>query len=406
MIGRSVPLYGDLVYWVYYKICGSDRQERARPVKMFLIRLHLFFRIDHCMIMEKPMIKEDHVMGKRILPSVGRERCRWLSFLSASALLLALLFASKTAAASLQGTPFGEHGVLQVEGTGLVDEKGERYPLQGMSTHGIAWFPQYIDREAFRTLRDDWGTNCVRLAMYTEEYGGYCSGGDKEALKDLLDKGVTYASELGMYAVVDWHILSDGDPGLHQQEAVAFFDEMAERWKDRGNVLYEICNEPDSGTDWEKIRSYAQAVIVAIRRHDPDAVVIVGTPTWSQEIDKALEHPLEYDNVMYALHFYAATHTDWLRERCESCVQQGLPVFISEFGMCDASGNGANDFAQASAWMELIRKYGLSCCCWDLADKAESSSVLRPGCGKVSGWTQEDLSEAGRWIREQFRSGR
>ncbi len=336
---------------------------------------------------------------------------RWLDLLLLvsvlSLVLLALLpSVGRAAEAAQPDTPFGTHGVLRVEGAGLVDEKGERYPLYGMSTHGIAWFPQYVDRETFRTLRDDWGTNCVRLAMYTEEYGGYCSGGDQEELKALLDKGVTYASELGMYVVVDWHILSDGDPLRHQEEAVRFFDEMAERWKDRGNVLYEICNEPNSGTDWEKIRSYAQAVIPAIRRHDPDAVVIVGTPTWSQEIDKALEHPLEEDNVMYALHFYAATHTDWLRDRCEACVRQGLPVFISEFGMCDASGNGANDFAQASAWMELIRKYDLSCCCWNLADKAETSSVLRPGCGKVSGWTEGDLSPSGRWIREEFKKGR
>ncbi len=98
--------------------------------------------------------------------------------------------------------------------------------------------------------------------------------------------------------------------------------------------------------------------------------------------------------------------TDWLRDRCEACARQGLPVFVSEFGMCDASGNGANDFAQASAWMELIRKYDLSCCCWNLADKAETSSVLQPGCGKVSGWTEGDLSQSGRWIREEFKKGR
>ena len=207
-----------------------------------------------------------------------------------------------------------------------------------------------------------------------------------------------------MYAIVDWHVLNDRDPNVHKAEALAFFDEMAERWKDHDNVIYEICNEPNSGTTWDGIKSYANEVIPVIREHDSDAVIIVGTPTWSQDIDQALDSPLEFDNVMYALHFYAGTHTDWLRNRCEECVTKGLPVFISEFGMCDASGSGGNNFDQASRWMELIRQYDLSYCCWNLANKNETSSVIKPDCQKTSGWTESDLSESGQWIRERFRA--
>lgn len=301
-------------------------------------------------------------------------------------------------------TPVSIHGALSVQGADLVDKNGEKFQLYGMSTHGIAWFPQYVNQEAFRTLRDDWNTNCVRLAMYTEEYGGYCSDGDKETLKALVKNGVEYASELGMYVIIDWHILSEQDPNVHKDEAITFFREMSSAYADYENVLYEICNEPNGYATWDSVKAYASEVIPVIRENDSDAVILVGSPTWSQDIDKAQASPLEFDNIMYTLHFYAATHKDDLRSRLEGCVNQGLPVFVSEFGMCDASGNGGNDFEQTEEWLTLIEKYNISFLCWNLANKAESSSVFLPSSTAISDWAEEDLNESGKWIREYFRS--
>ena len=300
-------------------------------------------------------------------------------------------------------TPFGQHGALHVENGKLTDADGNTVQLYGMSTHGIAWFPQYINYDSLRTLRDDWNTNCIRLAMYTEEYGGYCAGGDKEQLKQLVKDGVSYATELGMYVIVDWHILSDCDPNQNKDEAIAFFREMAEVFANNDNVLYEICNEPNGGTSWDSIKSYAEEVIPVIRAQKPNAVILVGTPTWSQEIDKAAASPLDDSNVMYTLHFYAGTHKDDLRNRLETCVQNGLPVFVSEFGMCDASGNGANDFVSTTKWLDLLNKYQISFCCWNLANKDESSSVFKASSTALSDWTDDDFNESGRWIRDYFR---
>ncbi len=300
-------------------------------------------------------------------------------------------------------TPYGQHGALHVENGKLTDQNGETVQLYGMSTHGIAWFPQYINYDSFRTLRDDWNTNCIRLAMYTAEYGGYCAGGDKEQLKQLVKDGVSYATELGMYVIVDWHILSDCDPNQNKDEAIAFFREMSEAFSGNDNVLYEICNEPNGGTSWDSIKSYAEEIIPVIREQKPDAVILVGTPTWSQEIDKAAASPLTFDNVMYTLHFYAGTHKDDLRNRLETCAQNGLPIFVSEFGMCDASGNGANDFDSTTKWLDLLNKYQISFCCWNLANKDESSSVFKAASTALSDWTDEDFNESGRWIRDYFR---
>ena len=295
------------------------------------------------------------------------------------------------------------HGALAVDGSDLVDQNGDSVRLYGMSTHGITWFPQYVNYDTFRTLRDDWNTNCVRLALYTAEYNGYSTGGSQEELKSLVKDGIDYATDLGMYVIVDWHILSDQDPNVHKEDAIGFFREISSLYKDYTNVIYEICNEPNGYATWDSVKSYAGEVIPVIRENDEDAVILVGTPMWCQNIDQAADSPLEFDNVMYTLHFYAATHTDELRSRLENAVDAGLPVFVSEFGMCDASGNGGNNFEQADKWMELLDKYNISFICWNLANKAETSSVLKSGCEKISDWTEDELSESGLWIRERFK---
>ena len=290
-------------------------------------------------------------------------------------------------------------GPLHVEGSRLTDTAGQTVQLRGISTHGLAWYPQYVNADCFRQLHDEWGADVIRLAMYTDEYGGYCNGGDQQALKDLIRSGVEYASQAGMYAIVDWHILSDSDPNIHKDQALAFFEEMSREFAERDNVLYEICNEPNGGTTWQAVKSYALEVIPVIRANDPDAVIIVGTPNWSQFVDQAAADPITgYDNIMYTLHFYADTHRDDLRARMEAAVEAGLPVFITEFGICDASGGGAVNPEQADKWMELADRLQISCVAWNLSNKDETCAILKSGCEKTSGFAAEDLTESGRWV--------
>ncbi len=291
-------------------------------------------------------------------------------------------------------------GALHVDGARLVDEDGDPVQLRGVSTHGLAWFPQYVDQGLFDELGRDWGANVVRLALYTAEDGGWCSGGGRAQLETLVDKGVECATNADLYVIVDWHVLSDGDPNRHANDAAAFFDAMAERYADHDNVIYGICNEPNGGTSWGDIKRYADAVIPAIRAHAPDAVVLVGTPEWSQRVDQAAADPLDFDNVVYTLHFYAATHQQDLRDRPSAAVQGGLPVFVSEFGICDASGNGAADHESADAWARLMDSLDVSYVCWNLSNKDESSALFKPGCDKTSGFERDDLSEEGLWLWE------
>lgn len=295
-------------------------------------------------------------------------------------------------------TPFELHGALKVDGTNIVDENGEIFQIAGVSTHGLAWFPDYVNKDAFLSIRDDWGANTVRLAMYTAENGGYCEGGNKENLKTLVKNGVNYATELGMYAIVDWHILHDLDPNKYKSDAIAFFDEMSKEFKDQDNVIYEICNEPNGGTSWSQVKSYALEVIPVIRANDPNAIIIVGTPNWCQYVDDAANDPItEYDNIVYAVHFYAETHRDDIRNRMVTAIDKGLPVIISEFSICDASGNGTNNIEQANVWIDLLDDYNVGFVAWNLSNKNESSSLISSGNSKISGWTYDELSESGKW---------
>lgn len=296
-------------------------------------------------------------------------------------------------------------GRLHVKGTKLVDKKGHEVQLRGVSTHGLSWYPQYVNDKCFAQLHDKWGANVVRLAMYTEEYNGYCSGDAKNRsdLKKLIKKGVRLAKKHKMYVIVDWHILSDGNPNSHKKEAKAFFKEMSKELKGYNNVIYEICNEPNNGTSWKEIKSYAKSVISTIRENDKKAVIVVGTPTWSQDVDQAAADPIKGDNIMYALHFYAATHKTDLRNKMTAAINKGLPVFVTEYGICDASGNGAIDKKEADRWIQTMDEYGVSYIAWNLSNKQESSSIIKSSCPKVSGFKKSELSDEGRWLYHLLR---
>ena len=292
---------------------------------------------------------------------------------------------------------------LQVKGTKLVNSKGKTVQLRGVSTHGVSWYPEYINQSAFTYMKKNWKINAVRLAMYTEEYNGYCTGdaANQRKLEKYIDNGVKYAANAGLYVIIDWHILSDGNPQKNQKEALKFFKKMAKKYKNKTNVIYEICNEPNGGTSWNTIKKYAEKIIKGIRTYDKKAVILVGTPNWSQDVDQAALSPIAKKyrkNVMYTLHFYAATHKQWLRDKAQTALNKGLPLFVSEFSICDASGNGGLDKTEAKKWLTFLDKNKISYVAWNLSNKAESSAFIKSDCSKNSKWKTGNLTAAGKWI--------
>lgn len=293
-----------------------------------------------------------------------------------------------------RGGGVSENGKLRVDGTRLVNERGEAVQLRGMSSHGLQWFPQFASEAAIKATAD-YGANLFRFAMYTAE-GGYT---ENRAVKDTLVSAVDAAIRQDMYVIIDWHILSDGDPLAHADEAAEFFAEMAERYGDDPAVLYEICNEPNGNVTWSgNVKPYAERIIPVIRAKS-DGIILIGSPTWSQDLHEAAKDPLAGENIMYTCHFYAGTHTDWLRQRIADC---SLPVFVTEWGTSSADGGGGVFLDEARKWVDFMNERGISWANWSLCDKNETSAALRTGADVSDGISPDELSESGAFVFGQF----
>ena len=307
-------------------------------------------------------------------------------------------------------TPFEQYGKLHVEGKNLVDASGKPVVLKGISTHNLNEYPDYVNEAAFKQFRDEYNVNIMRLAMYSafaDNNPGYADSDDEHRakLEELILKGVKICADLGLYCLVDWHILFDYNPNMHTDMAIRFFKNIAPKLKDYDNVIYEICNEPNMNmetkeeTTWEDVKRYANQVIPEIKDIDHEKVIIVGTPTWSQRVDTASDSPLEYDNIMYALHFYADTHRDKLRDGCKYARSKNLPIFVTEFGVGRADGDGDINDEESAKWLDLLDSEKISRVIWNLSNKNETSSILVPSCTKTYGFAEEDLTECGKRMK-------
>ena len=324
--------------------------------------------------------------------------------------------AEENAISGSADTPFGKHGKLRLEkadGFGnapvIVDQTGQPFQLRGVCTHGLQWDcgKTFVNKETFQKLRDEWGINLVRLACYVTQ-GGYTQGA-KDSMDSLVQNAVSDATDLGMYVIIDWHVHEPGDgqvnPNTWKGDAEQFFTKFATQYKDYDNVIFEVCNEPIK-TEWydgsgNDLYTYCSEMTKVIRDCGSDALVVCGTNTWSQDVDRVSEHRIDDDRVLYTLHFYAATHYDDVQKKMTDAIEAGTPVFVTEFGICSASGQAPFDEANADKWIELCDKNNVSFACWSMSNKDEGASYFVPSCSRTSGnWDESDIATTGKWFRD------
>lgn len=294
-----------------------------------------------------------------------------------------------------------KHGQLHIEGIHVVDESGEPVQLRGMSFFWSQWMGKYYNRSTVKWFVKDWKCTVLRAAMGIEK-GGYLENPKIEQAK--VEALVKACIKEGIYVIIDFHSHEAHD---HPEEAKAFFAEMAQKYGEYPNVIYEIYNEPLGGpAAWnDNVKPYADQVIAEIRKYDPDNIIVVGTPQWSQLVDAATANPIEDKNTAYTLHFYASTHKKSLRDVAQVAIDRGFCLFVTEFGTCPASGNGPLNFEETKTWFEFLNKYQISWCNWSVADKKESASIIKPGASEFGGWRKDELTESGTFIRGQIRLG-
>lgn len=294
--------------------------------------------------------------------------------------------------------PVAHYGQLSVKGNQITDKSGQPVQLRGMSLFWSQWIGKYYNAEAVKWLKDDWRCTVVRAAMAID-HDGYLTNPEVE--KQKVMRVVDAAIAQGLYVIIDWH---DHEAEKHTAQAKTFFAEMAQRYGDKPNVIYEIYNEPLQVSWAGVIKPYAETVIAAIREHDPDNLVICGTPNWSQRVEEAAADPIKLPNVAYSLHFYAATHKQWLRDAAATALSKGIALMVTEFGTTEASGDGTFDQEETKTWWRFLDQHKISWCNWSVADKEEKSAALKPGAKATGNWTDAEITASGLFVRNELRA--
>ncbi len=289
-----------------------------------------------------------------------------------------------------------QHGQLKVDGIRLIDQRGDRVVLRGVSFGWHNWWPRFYNADAVKWLVTDWGCTVVRAAMGVEPTDAYLS--NPESSEKLIYDVVDAAIADDIYVIIDWH-----SHNIRLEEAKAFFQKIAGKYGKYPHIIYEIFNEPEQQS-WEEVKAYSEEVIKTIRAVDPDNIILVGSPHWDQDIDVAAANPITgYKNIMYSLHFYAATHKQNLRDKADAALNKGLPLFVSECAGMESSGNGPVDDAQWKQWVEWMEKHHISWVSWSISDKNETCSMIQASAPSNGGWNQSQLKEWGITTRKYIK---
>lgn len=294
-------------------------------------------------------------------------------------------------------TAVGIHGTLQVQGNKVVNQSGKPVQLRGMSLFWSNWGGDWYNDNAVSTLAQDWKAGIIRAPMGIEPDGGYLTNPSTEKAK--VENIVNAAITRGIYVIIDWH---DHNAHYHTEQAKTFFAEMAQKYGKEPNVIFEVYNEPTQ-VSWDQVKNYAEQVIGSIRNAGSNNLVIVGSPTWSQDADVAANNPItQYQNVAYTLHFYAATHKQFLRDKANTALNKGLALFVTEWGTCSADGNGNVDANETNTWLTWMDQNSISWANWSLFDKNEACSALIPGTSPTGPWSDGTLTASGMLVRPKI----
>jgi endoglucanase len=298
-------------------------------------------------------------------------------------------------------TPVGKHGQLKVQGTQIIDEHGNPVQLKGPSSMWLNWESKaYAEsKDGLRWMRDNWNAKVIRAAMGITPSNAYLKNPTKA--KSQVDTVVHNAIDLGMYVIIDWH---EETADEHQAESVAFFTEMAQKYGNLPNVIYETFNEPVK-QDWSTVlKPYHQAVISAIREVDPDNLIVLGTGNYSQYVDQAATDPIKLQNILYTLHFYSCTHGSWLREKGNYALKQGLAIFVTEWGATNADGGTTGELCldEAQVWHDWMNANGISWAAWKLDQCTDLSCFFKSSAAVGGGWTDDQLHGHGPFVRDKM----
>lgn len=273
---------------------------------------------------------------------------------------------------------------LRVEGNRFVDETGATVVLRGVSFSDPDRLEEagHWNREYFQAARD-WNANVVRFPVHPLRWR---DRGQEDYLR-LLDEGVRWAAELGMYVIIDWHSIGSLTAERYtrdiyettREETFHFWETIARRYANNPVVaFYELFNEPTTNggeygeASWEEHKALMEEIIGVIREHDPNSIALVAGFDWGYDLTPVRTDPIDASGVAYVAHPYPQKREPpWEPKWQEDWgfVAATYPVFVTEFGFMSADERGAHipvigDETYGEAIIDFMEERGISWTAW------------------------------------------
>jgi endoglucanase len=293
------------------------------------------------------------------------------------------------------------NGALKVVGGKILNSRNVAPQLRGVSLSWSIWEGRkYYNADVVNWLQSDFNISLLRVSMAVQPDGGYLQKPVEQ--EQLVSNTIDAAIKKGLYVLIDWH---DHHANEHLEQSKKFFAGIAKKYAGKPNMIYEIFNEPEK-IEWQTVKNYAVEVIKEIRKYDAENIIIVGSPHWDQDIDIVADDQIKgFSNIAYSFHFYASepSHQGLLMERANKAISAGLPIFVTEWGVGEASGDGKFDLEKTAKWFTWMEKNKLSWANWNITDKKETTAILQPGASPAGNWKLDMLTPAGLYIRTQLK---
>jgi hypothetical protein len=305
----------------------------------------------------------------------------------------------------------------------VLNAGGKRVWLYGVNIASLEWSTdgEHIEESVNRAI-NDWKVNLIRLPLAQDHWFGkrtnQMDGG--AAYRALVDKLVDTCAAGRVYIDLDLHwsdcgqwMNEGGTLGQHSmpdKNSIAFWQDLATRFKNQPNVIFDLYNEPhdvsfaiwrDGGTvtNTPEHKKPGQAKVIyeavglqklydTIRATGATNIVAAGGLNWAYDLSGVLRgYGIKGSNLIYETHPYQ-NKTNWDKNFGEVCWK--YPVYIGEWGF---SAHDTNGLGYAQSLMQYAQKHKLHWTAWDLHTNA--------GPTLIKNWDYEP-TVSGQFVKEQL----
>ena len=273
---------------------------------------------------------------------------------------------------------------LRVQGNTFVTAEGKSMVFRGLNASDPDRLEKsgHWDKSYFEEMKR-WGATIVRLPVHPTAWRNR----GRDQYLQLLDKGVAWAGELGLYVVIDWHSIGNLKNEMYQspmyettrKETFEFWRTMATHYKGNTTVaFFELFNEPtvmngQLGTcSWAEWKTLMEETITIIRANGAKAIPLVAGFNWAYDLREVAQNPIKAEGIAYVSHPYpmkrdkpweAKWTADW------GYVAKTYPVVLTEVGFCGPDDRGAHvpvisDESYGDAITSYCAKNGISYIVW------------------------------------------